>query len=45
MSMLVETQISYLVVNLTRKNYKASVGELQKLVTLYGQDAHTHLVR
>ena len=43
--MLVETQISYLVSSLTRKNYKASVGELQKLVTLYGQDAHTHLIR
>ncbi|XP_069701670.1 CCR4-NOT transcription complex subunit 1 isoform X3 [Periplaneta americana] len=39
------SQISYLVANLTKKNYKQSAQELSHLVTSYGLEADRHLLR
>ncbi|XP_014252247.1 CCR4-NOT transcription complex subunit 1 isoform X3 [Cimex lectularius] len=39
------SQISYLVINLTKKNYTASVKEISKLVREYGFEADRHYLR
>ncbi|KAJ9577751.1 hypothetical protein L9F63_005671, partial [Diploptera punctata] len=39
------SQISYLVANLTKKNFKQSAQELSHLVTSYGLEADRHLLR
>ncbi|XP_021921591.1 CCR4-NOT transcription complex subunit 1-like isoform X2 [Zootermopsis nevadensis] len=39
------SQISYLVANLTKKNYKQSTQELSYLVALYSLEADRHLLR
>ncbi|XP_067012333.2 CCR4-NOT transcription complex subunit 1 isoform X3 [Anabrus simplex] len=39
------SQISYLVANLTKKNFKQSAQELSNLVTSYGLEADRHLLR
>ncbi|XP_039287191.1 LOW QUALITY PROTEIN: CCR4-NOT transcription complex subunit 1 [Nilaparvata lugens] len=39
------SQISYLVTNLSKKNYKSSVQEISQLTSLYGCEADRHLLR
>ncbi|XP_071824170.1 CCR4-NOT transcription complex subunit 1-like isoform X2 [Apostichopus japonicus] len=39
------SQISILVANLTKKNYKQSVGEVARLVSQHGPEADRHLLR
>ncbi|XP_064641680.1 CCR4-NOT transcription complex subunit 1-like isoform X3 [Lineus longissimus] len=39
------SQISYLVANLTKKNYKSSVAEISHLVAQHGAEADRHLFR
>ncbi|XP_070574645.1 LOW QUALITY PROTEIN: CCR4-NOT transcription complex subunit 1-like [Ptychodera flava] len=39
------SQISYSVANLTKKNYKSSVGEISSLVSRHGPEADRHLFR
>eukprot|EP00039_Didymoeca_costata_P023184 m.6279 g.6279 ORF g.6279 m.6279 type:complete len:2271 (+) comp3509_c0_seq1:242-7054(+) len=42
---LVETQISYIVSGLSKKNYKTSLNDLHQLLTHYGPSAGAHLIK
>ncbi|KAL6040721.1 CCR4-NOT core subunit cdc39, partial [Balamuthia mandrillaris] len=44
-SFILGSQIRYLVNNLSKKNYKSTVSELDHIITLYGHDAYLYLLR